>query len=115
MVRAHIRTSLLVVSLSAVVSSGCTRIDSRLSEQRRNDPKQSPPVTLQATALSWPDHDEADLPLSIPKPTIEGPFVPDLASPNYAEAESVLDELDSALLRLEDLLGSTEHWDVAQP
>jgi hypothetical protein len=114
---AHVQVcaSLLVVSLSAAVSSGCTRIDSRLSEQRWNDQRLSPPETLQVTAESALDHDEVELPSVTPEPTIDELFVPEIASPSYAEVESVLDELDSALLTLEHSLGSTEYWDVTLP
>jgi hypothetical protein len=67
------------------------------------------------TASPSPDHDAVELPLITPEPTFDKPILPETASPEDSEVDSVLNELDATLLILEDLLGSTEHWDVVQP
>ena len=114
MAHVNIRACLLMVGLSAVVSSGCTRFDTRISGQRWKDDGHNPSETPFVTASASPAQSEVEPPLDTPEPTLDELFLETVPS-NTGEVEAVLNELDATLLTLEDLLGSTEHWDVAQP
>jgi hypothetical protein len=114
MAHVNIRVCLLMVGLSAVVCSGCTRFDTRISGQRWRDNGHNPSETPLVVASTSPDHGEVEPPLDTPEPTLDELFLETVPS-NTDEVEAVLNELDATLLMLENLLGSTKHWDVAPP
>jgi hypothetical protein len=109
------KSNLLIVSLSVVALSGCTRFDPRDSVRRF--PIE---VSRRTTATQ-----QIETPI-LPSDTPSGSNLPDEASPqalpsmgstsmDQLSVEPVLDELDAALAELESLIGSTENWEVPQP
>jgi len=108
-------TCLVLLSLSAVAFSGCTRFDAR-NESERSTGLEANPVaktdTLETALLRTEDLD-ATLRGAEPNPP-EHPASASAAA-QTAQAEAVFDELETTLQELEALLGSTEDWDGSLP
>lgn len=105
---------LLALGLSTVVASGCTQLDRWGQEQRSKNllstPSASPTVPI------TPGVDRKVEIQPIPTQSLaDSQQLSDPAPLNLDEIESVLDELESSLLALDSLLGSTGQWDVIVP
>jgi hypothetical protein len=108
------RTCLLILGLSAVAISGCTRLDARRLERPLGQEPPSPTAEQTSLGTALPEADPE--PLVTAEESNTRAIPPSQPAPEHsAEVESVFNELDSALLALESLLGSTVTWDLNLP
>jgi hypothetical protein len=108
----HKRAFLLAIVLGAVALSGCTRANAHKTANNPNTAVETPSPP-QAGENGHTHGISSPAPREGPPPVnTEAPATP---ATDAEDPEAVLNELESALCDLDDLLGSTANWDVDAP
>lgn len=111
MPRTPVKSFILLLVVSAAALSSCTRRDRQLLQYREGLEARSLEARTPATGI--PDRATLD-----PQPgtrSTQQEAQPESTPSTAGDAGDVIDELDQALMELEQLLGSTEQWDIPLP
>ena len=112
---AQIFSRMLLLTLSAAASCGCTRVDNQSMGRRLPEEPKLSGTSTHAIETEIPDLADQEALMSATETYNQQALPPRISAPASAEAEALFDELDSVLQELDSLLGSTEDWAISLP